>query len=329
MKRLSFLAFWAVILSGCSSSSIEPKTEVQPVPFSGGNSFALNIANQTYLRQPYTWGLETYQSPLKDFTEEEIKAIETSLENNRGNASYVASVISLATGNLMGATIHFAGGSLEKLVTSDHIASRAGWIIAVDSSLYKDGVAANTAANKLIEDAVLKTLKEKGNILTKVIFKEEGTATFGGKIYGRTGYVIGEDKKTSFGLVSDDYQNKNGMKLGKTNLIDADSQYVTIWNTPSLGLGSIYLFHDNKVKGYEGGEGYEQYVKDVTAKLPKGFYFYLPSFPQTGYRVVENIEDWACSTCGKKFSYRMLNILVPAIYTQGKKYEFIKPQILD
>ncbi|MBE3661775.1 hypothetical protein BOO91_12630 [Vibrio navarrensis] len=325
MKRFSFLVILGIMLSGCSSSSVTSETEVKPVPFSDQNSFALNIANQSYLRQPFTWGLETYQSPLKDFTEEEIESLKTSLKNQRGNGAYLASIIALTTGNLMASAIHFSGGSLEKLVTSDHIASRAGWVISVDAAPYKDGIEANMAANKLIEDAVLETLREKGNVLSKVVLEEERTATFGGKIYGRTSYVIGEDKTVSFGLVSDDYENLNGMKFGKTNLIDAESQYVTAWNTPAMGPGSLYLFYDNKIKGYSGVEGYEQYLKDVTAKLPKGFYFYLPSFPHTGYQTVQNPEDWKCATCVKTFSYRMTNVVVPAIYTQGKKYEFIKP----
>ena len=50
---------------------------------------------------------------------------------------------------------------------------------------------------------------------------------------------------------------------------------------------------------------------DITKLLPEGFYLYIPSFPHYRYK-------------GK--IYTQTDFVVPAIYTQGKKYEFIKPE---
>lgn len=102
------------------------------------------------MRQPYKWGLETYQSPLCDFTSEEVEQFETDLVSHRANnsasASYVAALMSLATGNLMGTVISAAGGPLAHLADTDHIAARGSWIIALDANDYADGIEANNAA---------------------------------------------------------------------------------------------------------------------------------------------------------------------------------------
>lgn len=329
MKK-KILPFLGLLIAGCSTSSITPTTQVIPVPFNEENSYALNIANQTFLRQPYKWGLETYQSPLRDFTSEEVEQFETDLASHRASnsasASYAAALMSLATGNLMGTVISAAGGPLAHLADTDHIAARGSWIIALDANDYADGIEANNAANKMIEEAVLETLRDKGNVLTRVITREAGKSTFGGKIYEDSMYVLGEDQLTGFGLDSLGYDELTGMQYGKTNLIDAEQQYVTVWNTPNRPIGSLYLFYKGHVNGYdEGIEGYEQYLKDVTAKLPEGFFLYLPSLPQIGYRKVADVEDWSCATCGDTYFYRMYNVLIPAIYTQGEKHLFLKP----
>lgn len=178
----------------------------------------------------------------------------------------------------------------------------------------------------MIEEAVLETLRDKGNVLTRVITRKAGKSTFGGKIYEDSMYVLGEDQLTGFGLDSLGYDELTGMQYGKTNLIDAEQQYVTVWNTSNRPIGSLYLFYKGHINGYdEGVEGYEQYLKDVTAKWPEVFFLYLPSLPQIGYRKVADVEDWSCATCGDTYFYRMYNVLIPAIYTQGEKHLFLKP----
>ncbi|MDG3087815.1 hypothetical protein P7F88_17770 [Vibrio hannami] len=322
MKRLGLLFILSTILSGCSSTSISPKTEVKPVPFSEENSLALNIANQTFLTQPYKWGLETYSSPLRDFSDQEISSIEKAFSDQRASVSFAHAAFSLVTHDFTGAAIHATGGTLETMFISDHIATQPAWLVAVDATKYSDGIEANIAANELIKSAILETLRDKGNVLTEIVITPEGKATFGGKIYKKTAYALGEDKLTIFGLWNDDFELENGMQLGRTNLINAESQYVKVWDSQSFGLGSIYLFLDGKIKGYEGMNGWEQYAKDVTARLPEGFSYYMPPLPKTRLTTVDRVEDWQCSKCRESQGYTVTSILIPHIYTQGQKYEF-------
>lgn len=55
----------------------------------------------------------------------------------------------------------------------------------------------------------------------------------------------------------------------------------------------------------------DEFYKNITKRLPKGFYIYTSAMPQAKY---------------DNKTYTDYSEVLPAIYTQGKKYEFIKPE---
>lgn len=324
MKLWKLIAPLSILfLIGCAN----PPEAIEPVAYNSDQSEALNKANQTFLTKSYKYGFKTVKSPLKDFTQEEIAEANTALfKPSGGGASMFFGALSLATGNLTG-VIDIAGGTAASIASSDHVAAYSHWIVALEASKFKNGIEAKNHAVEVIQTTAMNLLEEKGNTLRKVVLREEGEAALtGAKLHQSTAYTLNDDLRL-FGFYSNDYyREKGGLELGRTNLVPYDQQYVTARESRvSGGIGGFKSFLDGVVIGYEGVEGYEQYLLDLTARLPKGYLLYLPSFPRANVVTVDKVEDWSCFTCRKTKGYFWKTHFIPAIYTEGKKLEFIQP----
>ena len=318
------MALGALGLSGCSVT----KKPIEPRAFNSHYSHAYNIANQTYLTRDYSYAGNTILSPLKDFSEKDIKDIESRFnENKGGNISIAMGFARILTGNLTGA-LDVVGGSAANISESRHPSSTSRWIVIMPSKDAANGIDAKNTAVKLIRNTALKILEQHGNTLTKVTLKKEGKATFGAKIYSRDAYTI-NGSNMLFGMYQDHYlDTKNGMTLGKSNLLPLTNEdYVSTSTTNFNGSGvfNFAIFVKGYVKGYNGVKGYERFIEDVTSKLPEGYYYYSAPFPRGDIATLEKGTDWTCKKCIKSQRYVLESEIVPAIYTQGKKYEFIKP----
>ena len=314
----------STVMAGCASKQ-EP---VKPRPFSDSNSYAYNLANQTFLTRNYEHG-KTIKSPLKDFTQREIQESETNLsEPSNGGFVSAIGIAKILTGNLTG-VIDVAGGSAASIAHSNHPSSYSHWVVAIDADGVENGIKARDIAVNTIQTAAIKVLEKKGNTVTQVIVKKEGKSTFGAKLYSKTAYVLdGED--VLFGMYQDDYyNNKRGLVRGETTLIKSKNQYIT--DATSLLYGTdvfnFNLFIDGYVKGYTGLKGYEQFILDVTKQLPAGYLYYAAPLPKGAITTKPISDSWSCKKCRKSEVYVLSARVVPAIYTQGKKYEFIKPEI--
>ncbi|WP_278183627.1 hypothetical protein [Vibrio misgurnus] len=312
-----------LLLAGCAN----PPEVVEPIAYNAKHSEALNIANQTFLTKSYKHGFKTVKSPLKDFTQEEIAEAKTALtKSSGGGASLFFGALSLATGNLTG-VIDLAGGTAAAIANSNHVASYPHWIVALDATQFENGIEAKNHASEIIQNTAKTLLEEKGNTFKKVVLREEGKATLtGAKLHESTAYTLNDDLRL-FGFYHNDYYREKGeFELGRTNLVPYEQQYVTVRESRVDGdIGGFKSFLDGVVIGYEGIEGYEQYLLDLTARLPKGYLLYLPSLPKANVVTVEKVEDWPCFTCRKTSSYFWRTKFVPAIYSEGKKLEFIQP----
>lgn len=297
--KIALTVVAGLLLSGCSST---PPELVKGRDFDTNYSHAYNIANQTALTRN--------DSPLRDFSSDEIEQVKTNLRagSNGGDTSLMVGALVIATGNLTGA-IDVVGGAAGRLASSDHIASKNQWFVALDASNFNDGQEAKKYAIDTINNAIIETITSAGNTLKSQ--NDTARYTINGNNY-LFDYIA-----TSF----DD--TKTPLLKGHSSLADGDSQYISVDELPVYGFNST-SFIDGKVNGYKGLLGYEQYLLDVTSKLPKGFYLYTPSFPESYKMTLDSGDDWNCITCKsvKKFT---LYQVVPAIYTQGQKFEFIKP----
>jgi hypothetical protein len=285
-------------LTGCVSAP-EP---VEPREFSENNSYAYNIANQTTLTRN--------DSPLRDFTQEEIDEVKTNLvRKSGGDAALFFGSLRMLTGDFTG-LIDVAGGSMANLSNGRHRASFSGWYVTIPQGSFKDGLEAKEHVMETIQTATRDTLESKGNKLFNISINGEKAVAINDPNYffGLQEYKVHSDTRPMI-LVGDTYQ------VGS--------------NTAINGVGSYNFnpFIEGKVKGYEGADGFETYLKDLTARLPENYVFYGVSFPKSLRMEVKGSKGWNCSSCIVKNSRVLTTRIVPAIYTQGKKYEFIKPEV--
>lgn len=327
MKSKFLISVTAIAaLAGCTTSNI---SVVEPVPFDSVNSTALNMANQTYLTQDY-WHGKTIKSPLKDFSQQDVDDIKTRLTKKSGAGFHlIMGLVDLSNLNFASAAMSVTTAGLAEVSNSQHIASHPQWIVALDATPFSDGIEAKTYATNYIRKVAIELLEEKGNTLHKVIIKHEGKATFGAKIYEQTSYTL-NGYKHAFGLAFDEFRyDETPFIKGKTNLIDAEEQYVTVSSSPVMaGVTNFPIFLNGQVNGYQqGSEGFEQFLIELTDRLPKGYMLYVPSFPKFYTSTVEsnNPEDWSCFSCRDSQGWTLNTFVVPRVYTEGKKYEFIKP----
>lgn len=287
-------------LSGCGSTPSAP----EKVEFETNHSYAYNIANQTALLRN--------DSPLKDFSQAEVSEIKTDLakKTSGGDASLVLGTLSILTGNLTG-IIEVAGGSAANLANSDHIASHPRWIVSVPVNNYNNELEAQQYIYETIQSASNRYYAQFGEV-TVSSYNESS-------IYDDTKVTIG-NKTVSVALVSDktDRTPDGNTLVAKTTTglsnelvyaygFDVDSSYLhRAIITPTAPTA---LISQTKID-----VTYDEVMKGITANLPENFFFYAPSFPKQSAYDGDTFKNYVDSSQ-----------VVPAIYTQGKQYLFMKP----
>jgi hypothetical protein len=292
MKKIIF-ALAIASLSGCASA---PKT-ITPVPFDSTHSFAYNIAAQTDLLMDH--------SPLRDFTKEEVAESKAKLKEY-SSPSKVFGVAYMLMGNLTG-IIDVAGGGITDMALAKHTASKSRWIIFIPKSQFKSNKEAKDYIITSIDLAAEKALSKIGPV-SKVL-STDGDMTYTALKVGGKNVTVGLvepinhesitltetmaiDEVTHSQVEAYSYGTTNGVHLSKN----------IIATTPTISIANVEL---NKT--FMTGD---ELNTNITKYLPKGFYLYSPSLPRS---------------IGDNKTYTDLSIQTPAIYTQGHKYEFVKP----
>ena len=294
-KLLSSITITTLLLSGCASTSPE---DVVTHEFNAGNSYALNIAMQT--------NLMTDNSALRDYEKGEIDEARKYVNKPKGSASKAMGVVSILTGNLTG-IIDIVGGVSADLALSNkdkfHPAATAKWIIALNQDDYKSGAEAyQSAVNKLM-------------VATKSVM---------GK-YGELKNVANNDKYVMLAINYNDKDYMLGLsssslhEFGIENIsLDGKSpklSYVVGIDNKHYNIGSYSLEAFEVMKA--NGKTQDDILKEITALLPEGFFYYRPAF---------ETNTIPKSDFGKNVTYVNTNAVVPSIYAQGKRYDFLKPE---
>ncbi|MEZ9900206.1 hypothetical protein AB4332_03755 [Vibrio breoganii] len=311
-KQIVTISCLGLALIGCSST---PDVDLTTA------SEAYNKAYGTYLTEPFKFGGRTYKSALRDFTEDEAQEAEKAFrQNSGGNVSMLFGGVALLTGDLTGA-IDVAGGAVSNIASSNHPSARSGWVVGIDATEAKDGVEAKEIATHIIQSKTIELLRSKGNKIEMVVTKKEGKASLtGAKISAKTAYQLND--QIIFGMNNDHfYDDKRGFELN-----DNETQYVVTGNTIWWGVdvGNYMAFDKGYVKGYEGIEGYEQFMSDLTASLPSNFMYYSRPVPRQ--LLIENKDNssWACDKCLEEESFLLYGQPIPRLYSNGEKLDFIK-----
>jgi hypothetical protein len=291
MKKIIF-ALAIASLSGCASA---PKT-ITPVPFDSTHSFAYNIAAQTDLLMDH--------SPLRDFTKEEVAESKAKLKEY-SSPSKVFGVAYMLMGNLTG-IIDIAGGTITDMALGNHTAGQSRWIVMLPKSEFVSPKAAQDYIKDTIETASIDVIQQFGAVKS---IDDKGNRTYHAITLDSVDYTVGLAERT----------NDETVVINEGNSLDLDSKS----NFASYTYGTTKeAFYMNKlvistplmvVANYETKNTritQNDLNLAITQKLPKGFYLYSPSFPR--YRANGKI-------------YTDMSIQTPAIYTQGHKYEFVKP----
>ncbi|WJG24711.1 hypothetical protein [Vibrio furnissii] len=294
MKTISAMIGMMTALSGCVAKP-EP---VNPVPFSDKNSYALNIANQTILTRD--------KSPLRDFSKEEESEIKYAIGRSRngGDTSLLFGGLKLLTLDLTG-LIDVAGGAVSNLADTDHAAGSAHWIIEVDSSLFANELEAQSYILERIDFASKKALSQYGETKKKNV--RDGYSVYfvntNGEEYNMGGFHLDKPKSGLLTLRNGSIdQQREGQYY--TYGVSQNDYYLKnmLAKTTTPLMYSVEMKRDIDLR---------EYYKSLTSYLPEGFYLYLPSLPKAKFGGT-TYTDYA--------------LVLPAIYTQGKKYEFIKPE---
>ncbi|MGF1887179.1 hypothetical protein L4D13_13675 [Photobacterium profundum] len=310
---------------GCSSNP-----NYSPVEYDENKSEALNIANQTILTKDYIYALQKKRSPLRDFTQEEVAELKTSLQKgSAGNLSIAFGAMSLLTGDLISGAIDISGGVATNIASSDHLAAKPRWLVAVNRLDFTSPLEAKVEMEETIKNTAISLLKEKGNQIDQVLLRPKGKAILtGSEIPEKTGYTI---NGSSF-LFSENIKGNNEQLpiAAHTNLIDSPEQYAAITDEYNV-IGNVINFIPfikGDIEGYQGVAGYNQYLLDLTKRLPEGYYLYIPTFMMSYSSQLQSGFDWDCKDfgCKKTLVHRLNSQIVPAIYHNGQKHEFITPQ---
>ncbi|WP_210499808.1 hypothetical protein [Vibrio crassostreae] len=296
MKTLVWLGA-ALILTGCTST--HTRSYVEGVPFNSNNSYALNIANQTSLVDG--GGLEA-NSPLRDFSQQEVDEVKTSVQKSYGSAAKFLGAISILTGDFTG-VLDVAGGYAAEFGNTNHQAANPRWIIALDEKDFNTKEDALTFAEQEVEKASIIAFEKYGDVIRNVN-KSNGAQYFEIEVNG---------KRAPIGIVSNP-KDIVSVELGeffyKNSVIPVDSYLIGFTGEVYSQFGRVGMptIANNSIDDLDLRE--EDFYKDLTQLLPVGFYLYIPSFPkyQSGDMVYTDLEA-----------------IVPSIYHQGVKYNFIKP----
>jgi hypothetical protein len=283
-------------ISGCKST---PEKYQDGTPFNTSNSYALNIANQTSLVDG--GGLEA-NSPLRDFSQQEVDEVKSNVHKSYGSAAKVLGTLSILTGNFTG-VLDVAGGYAAELGNTHHQAVNPRWIIALDKKDFGTKEDALKFAQKEVEKASIKELEKYGTVI-KNKNKNNGAQFFELEVDG---------KRAPIGIVSNP-KDSISVEVGKFFSEDIsapkDSFLIGFTNEvySEFGNTTIVTIANNSIDSLDINE--EDFYKSLTKSLPVGFYLYMPSFPK--YRSDDLV-------------YTDLDAVVPSIYYKGKKHDFIKP----
>ncbi|MGR5178831.1 hypothetical protein [Vibrio mediterranei] len=277
----------ALVLSGCQATP-EP---VEPREFNTNASYAFNIANQTSLMRN--------ESPLRDFTTEEVSEIKTKLTRPSGaEASVVLGSLSVLTGNLTG-LINISGGGAAYLASSDHTAANNRFIVVLKKSDFDSKLDAANYIVRVTHQAATEALAYYGKVEFETDDSPFDILTIDGELSGLVtaknvkNELLQEGRFEVDGEIQEVYTY--GVVFGNN-----DASHLLVTPPSPLLLAST----KSEVR-------FDDFYKRYTKALPSYFYIYTPSFPKAR---------------GNKNVYTYPSVIVPAIYSQGKKYEFIKPE---
>ncbi|BEI26502.1 hypothetical protein KKIDH5335_48340 (plasmid) [Vibrio fluvialis] len=290
MKPILIAAGLGLTLVGCKST---PKP-VELIPFSNEHSYAYNVANQTVLTKN--------DSKLRDFTIEEVDAINVPTQHKGGDTSVLFGSLKLLTLDLTG-VIDIAGGAAANLSADHHTAGKARWLIKIDKSKFSN----QRDAALYAKESIIKAYEEvyKKSLSTKLTVEE----VKGGTLYN---YVAVMNSGEEVSLQNAVWDMPNGDKF---DFIAEDGSYYYIgYSNDNKNYSSFRMVSNPIVYNYKNEQNQVDitaFYMDVTSNLPESFILYTPSF--------EKIYT-------KEITLTDLTQRVPAIYQSGKKYEFIKPE---
>jgi hypothetical protein len=295
MKKLGLTLLLVTVVSGCNSTP----DETQPLEFDTNNSFALNIAKQSSLTSG--GGLHS-KSPLRDFTQEEVDEVRANVHKNYGSASKVLGTLSVLTGNFTG-IIDVAGGYAADFGNSNHQAVKPRWLIALDKADFQSKEAAYVYAHQTVVEASVDLLGQYGTVIRKVN-DNSGSQYFELDVSG-TRSVVGLVSKVELRtkVTEGEFYSSSSSSAVDSYLIGFENKmHSTFNNVPIITIAN------NVIESLDVSE--DVFYKELSSKLPKGFYLYMPSFPKfTAY----------------DHHYTDLEAIVPSIYSQGQKHDFINP----
>lgn len=300
----------ALMLSACSATLSPTYEPIKPVPFEDSNSTALNIANQTDLTKDYLISFRSFSSPLRDFTQEDITEMNTKLTRpSGGSASKWIGSIQLLTGNLAGLGA-LSGGLAADLSSTKHPAATGRWIIALPAADYPNEITARKAMFNAITNAVVETANSYG--FKAGVYDYKRWAAYNITIGGEE-FHLGLDfsktileEKNEYGILKRQTVNFNGK--------DQDSYVFGV----ARGVDWGFLVHGVAMDAFKSKGGmavdgftYDEFLAKVTTRLGENYSYYQPNF--TRYR--KDGKLWV-----------MLDDIVPKIYTNGNRYDFVKPE---
>lgn len=202
--------------------------------------------------------------------------------------------LSILSGDLTGA-ISVAGGTAANIANSDHPSSISRWIVNAPQEDFDSQSDFQRYALETIVQANIESISEITGKSTELVLINEVKVYF----YAVDGVKLGwaynldmEDLSRDWVGQRKDYLNNEIYTYGYERL--------------AMGVSPFVYLKSNF------NSDYSDYLKLVTSKLPEGFYFYSTSLPKA----------W-----GQDNKLYHVSEAAPAIYTQGKRYEFIKPQV--
>ncbi len=283
-------------ISGCKST---PEKYQDGTPFNTNNSYALNIANQTSLVDG--GGLEA-NSPLRDFSQQEVEEVKANVHKSYGSAAKVLGTLSILTGNFTG-VLDVAGGYAAEFGNTNHQAVNPRWIIALNKANFKTKEEALRFAEQEVEKASIIAFERYGKVIRKINENNEAQY-FEIEVDGKRALIgLESSPKDVVSVEIGKFFYKKSKNPMESYLIGFNREMYS-----QFGRTAIPTIANNSIDSLDIIE--EDFYKELTKLLPVGFYLYMPSFPR--YR-------------SDGFIYTDLDAVVPSIYYQGDKYDFIKP----
>ncbi|NAX34084.1 hypothetical protein CAG54_13335 [Vibrio sp. V27_P1S3P104] len=293
------LIMLAVIgLVGCVSTQENVKIEYQP--YQAQYSDAYNMASQTILTRP----MYSTESPLRDFTNDEIDEAKTKMRKKRGgNMALLSGSFAILTGNFTG-IIDIAGGGVANMVASDHLASRERLMIELPKGEFTSPQSAQQYIVSTLDHAAKLTMTSFGSVKKEKLPNQFSVymLTDQSGTYNVSGLSLSEvNENTDNFLTIRNFSLKG--EMGEFYTYGMDTENLSSSEILAMNLNPMVYASESGVD-----VDLEKFYKEYTSHLPRGFYLYVPSFPriELGNKIYTNYRH-----------------IVPAIYTEGKQYQFI------